>query len=304
MRILAVTLYAGENELDACLASVARQSLPAAEHLVLRHLPKREAHETLFGTFVRRRDEFDLLIKVDADMVLKSDRLFEGVARRFEADPAMQVLAIKIDDWYTRRRVSGLNCFRNTIDYRPNGDAVFTDRFGYDRRAYRRDDRDLAPAADHCPDPAPFQALHFGVHRGVKAVVAAARGMHETAWMRHRDIELTWRHFQHNPDPRLALACLGGEWGLQGRFGADQLDYDNAAVRAAFETWVGEPVEAVAEEVRGLRSAEFGRDLPWPVRHELRRGGWNLPWRLAVPLPARAAAAKLLGRTLGGCKRT
>ena len=96
MKILAVTLFAGENERDACLASVAGQTHPAVEHWVIENLPKREAHEKMFGGFLARRDEFDVMIKVDADMVLCRDDLFKKIAARFAADSAMQVLGIKV----------------------------------------------------------------------------------------------------------------------------------------------------------------------------------------------------------------
>lgn len=301
MRILVTTLYAGENEFEDCVESVRTQTLAPVEHLIIENLPKREAHEKLYGTFMRRRDEFDLLIKVDADMVLCSNDLFSEIVSRFEHEPEMWVLGIKVRDFYTDRLMSGLNIYRNTIAWSANGDMVFTDQFDLEPGRYRRDDRMLAPAAHHCPDPSPFQAFHFGVHRGVKAVVALKRSFYETAYMRYREIELTWRHFQRIRDPRLGLAVLGGEYALQGNFTDTQLDRDNPEVQAVFEHHCNADASRLDRQIRELRRGNSIR-WPWWVRMEIRRGGFWMPFRCLVPVPLRKAGI-ITAEKLCGCYR-
>ncbi len=289
MRILVGTMSTGENERERSRASVQRQTHPALEHLLIENLPNREAHEKLYGTFLARRDEFDLLVKVDADMVLRSDELFAGLVEVFAAQPSRQLLELKVHDWYTDRSMSGLNTYRNTIRWAPTGDVVFTDRFGLGGgRASREVQRKLAPAAWHCPDPSPYQAFHFGVHRGVKAAVAAKRGLHETAYQRCREVERVWRHFCRAGDVRLGLAALGGELGMQGVVGGDELDYHNPAVGQLFTKYAQWDRAALAAEVRGRRGGE-GATWPWWVRMERRRGGRRLAiaGRCVVPVPAR-----------------
>ena len=288
MKILVATLYAGENEFERCVASIRAQTLAPVEHLIIENLPKREAHEKMFSAFINHRDRFDLLVKVDADMVLCSENLFAGIVRRFQDDPRMQVLGIKVYDYFTDCKMSGLNTFRNTIDWSPNSDNVFTDQFDFDRSGYRRDDRALAPAAKHCCNPSPFQAFHFGVHRGVKAAVALRRRLYETAYMRYREIELTRRHFQRVRDPRLGLAVLGGEYALQGRFDDTQLDYGNPEVRDAFEDIHDTDTARLDSQIRRLRRADHGH-WPWWVRMEIHRGGFWAPLRCLVPIPLRKA---------------
>ena len=121
MRILVGTLYCGEQEFDDSVASVKGQTHPPAEHLVIERQPKRLGHEQLFGTFMQRRDDFDLLVKVDADMVLCRHELFAGIVERFRADDSMVVLSIKVHDYFTDRPASGLNCYRNTLRWNPTG---------------------------------------------------------------------------------------------------------------------------------------------------------------------------------------
>ena len=310
MKILVGTMYAGERERERCLASVARQTLPAAEHMIIENLPKREAHERLYGTFVSRRGSFDLLIKVDADMVLCRDDLFARIAERFAQRPAMELLSVRVHDWFTDRLMNGLNSYRNTIEWSPSGDVVFTDQFGAGnggRGRYGRD-AELAPAAWHCPDPGGFQAFHFGVHRGVKAAVAAERGLHESAYMGWRELAWTWRHLRRVGDVRLGLAAVGGELGVSGVIGPHQLDYHDAEVREWFARFadcgVQELVEAVSRQRRQAGAGGGGGSGPWWWRMERRRGGgWPaVLGRAAVPVPLRKAAT-ITARRLGGVRR-
>ena len=229
------------------------------------------------------------MVKVDADCVLCRDDFLERVVALFEQRPNVQLLEVKLFDWYTQRRMSGINAYRRSIAWRSHGEHVFNDHMEIPKAAIYKDRRDLAPAAVHCPDPLPWQAFHFGVHRGVKAAVATARGMHDKARLRQRELEWTWKQFKRNPDPRLGLACLGGEWGLQGRFDDRQLDYGNSDVRAAFKEVAPMPAAKLRDRVERLRRADHGA-LPWFVRHELRRGGLTLPLRLVTPLPLRVMA--------------
>jgi len=280
-------MHTVENEFDRCVASIEGQSFRDFEHRVISGKPNREAHEACYGGFMDRRDDFDLLIKVDADMVIRSPDLFAKIAAWFETDPQMQILTIGVMDYFTGRLVSGLNTYRNTIRWAPTGDMVFTDQFPMSRKTLVSDNRRLAPAADHCPDPSPFQAFHFGLHRGVKAAVSAQRGMHGSLYRRCQDLGLTWHRFRVNRDRRLGLAALGGELALAGRFGEQDLSYTNPKAADAFERYSSLDSDAIASEVRALRGTGTGR-WPWRWRMETLRGpAWSLPVRLTTPQPIR-----------------
>ena len=108
MRAFVGTLYSGENELEECLASIRMQTLTNYEHQVIRNLPNALAHRTLFQTFLDRSKEFDILIKVDADMVLCSDRLFENIVQKMIENPEIEVFAIAVQDFFTGVFINGL----------------------------------------------------------------------------------------------------------------------------------------------------------------------------------------------------
>lgn len=298
MRILVGTLYTIENEFDACCAAIARQTLPAAEHLIIRNKPNKEAHDTLYGTFARRRDEFDLLIKVDADMVLARDTVFEEIVEQFARSPDLDLLKIGLHDFFTDRLIGSLNAYRNIPAW--GSDAVFTDSVGVPATRTRIDMSDLAPVADHCPDPSPFQAFHFGVHKGVKAAHALDHDLHARLEEHLGNIEATWQHFRRNPDPRLGLATLGGELALRGDYAIQHVDYDHPFLEAEFNTRYAASTSAQFRSmVEALRRTRWGW-LPWRLRMEALRGSWGrFTIRLILPPPLIHQIARCRNRHAG-----
>lgn len=286
MRILVVTLYSGENEFDECIASIQRQTYQSFEHLVIRDLPKREAHHRLFGEFMRRRDELDLLVKVDADMVLLRDNLFEQIVEKFARTPELIRLLIELDDFFTGRRMWGLNVYRNTLEWEARDDLVFTDRVNVAPEATRYDDCELAPAAVHCGNPSPFQAFHFGVHRGFKACEAIRREEWMTLYHRLRELADARRRFSELQDLRLGLAALGGELALQGKFAATELSYTNPRVEQIFKQYVDCSYAELNRLIRENCRRNFGFVAPMWRAELLRGASFTLPLRCLLPRAA------------------
>lgn len=298
MRILVGTIYSGENEFSESVEAVKRQRYGVAEHLVIQGLPLQEAAHSLFAKFFSPAREFDLLVKVDADMVLAHEGIFEGIVSRFESDERLQLLSIGVRDFYTDQIIGSLNAYRSTIEWVPDFDPLAPDRVTVprDRRAY--DHTSLAPAAWHCPNPSPLQAFHYGLHRGAKAYAAARRRDSRQLRAQLGMFEKTWRHYRRKPDRRLVMAALGGEVGLTGRFGGQFVSYADPGVAEAFRTYEHHSTEQLESEVRRFRRRSFGF-LPDRWRLEvLRDGRLTLPLRLLVPYAIRRRAAKAATRTL------
>jgi len=280
MRILVGTLYTVENEFEECVASIRRQTYQDFEHLVIRGLPKAKAHSRLYGAFVERAGDFELLIKVDADMVLTSNNLFADIVSAFERDRDLALLGIYVWDFFSDQLIEGLNTYRNTLRFL-QPDSLFTDK-AIDRTGVklRRDRADLAPAAIHCKNPSPLQAFHYGIHKALKAMqFGRPASIRQTRSLRgHWSIlEGTWQHFLKCADTRLALAVLGGELGLQRRFTVEHLDYSNPYVSQVLEDYSGLSVEELREEILDLREANWGF-LPSKVRA-------NVLWLLNTQQP-------------------
>jgi hypothetical protein len=220
MRILVGTLYTIENEFEECCRSIEAQSYDNYEHLVIRNLPKQEAHEKLFRTFMKNADSYDLLIKIDADMVITDVEFLEKVVNKFQNDPELDLLLIAIHDFFTDDMLIGINIFRNTVRWNLGKEALFTDRT-YDYKSIRKKEKDyteIAPAAVHCHNPGPFQAFHYGFHRGMK-VMDRKRFL--------GDLEPVIEHYRRTRDDRLAYALMGANTAFTNRFTVDHISYND-----------------------------------------------------------------------------
>ncbi len=295
MRILVGTLYSGEHEFDRCVEAVRNQRHACAEHLIIRGLPLRDAADQLFARFFSSR-EFDLLVKVDADMVLTHDGIFEGIVSRFQDEPGLQLLSIGVQDFYTDQMIGSLNAYRNTIPWEPCPDRLAPDRVVVPKDRRANDDRTLAPAAWHCPDPWPVQAFHFGLHRGAKTYAAARLRDMQQLKAQLGMLDKTLRTYRRRADRRLLLAVLGGELAMTGRFGAQFVSYQDPAVVAAFGPYEHAPVAELEAAVVRLRRGNWGF-VPPALRIEMLRPDWiTLPFRLLVPYSLRKAASKAVAK--------
>jgi len=167
VKVLVGILYTGENEWEECQQSIAQQTLAPVEQLTIAWLPNEQAHQLLYQSFESKKDEVDYFVKIDADMVLRKSTFFEGVVDLFNRQPSVDHLEIPVFDHFLEREILGLNCFRSTVSRKSGKNSIFTDACFIGKEKYR-DWEILAPAADHCPDPSPFQSYHYGVHKAVK----------------------------------------------------------------------------------------------------------------------------------------
>lgn len=258
MRVLVGTLHSEENELEACRQAIAGQRGVDFEHFVISGLPNREAHEALYRRFMERAADFDCFVKVDADMVLTREDLLLRIAERLRDRPEIDQLEIAVHDFFTDGLVFGLNAFRSGVRFPPRPEGLFVDSTPVRGRQIERDRSELAPAALHCPDPSPFQAFHFGLHKALKWSEAEGSGQRERA-LRHRsNVERTWAQLRRREDRRLLLACLGAELALAGRLDGARVDYADAATRRLFDAWRGRGDAELRARAEALRATRRG----------------------------------------------
>ena len=201
MRVLVGTFVTIENEFEECVESIARQTYRNYHHVIVRNLESLDAHRILYGTFTERAAEFDLLIRVDADMVVENHQLFAWIVEQMTLRPAIEMLTIDIHDYFTDRLISGLHTYRSTVKFpaddpiQPDHVVVAKDRLQVERSA-------VGFGVRHCADPSPLQALHYGIHRGVKLREWMRRGDAPHTYWYAALIRQTWRNYV----PRTARA--------------------------------------------------------------------------------------------------
>lgn len=269
IKLLVGTLYSSENEYDECIKSIANQSYTDFDHIIIKDLPNKEAHTTLFSSFLQSKDDYDFLIKVDADMVISDSQLFAKIVAKMAELPEIQILSIAVHDFFSDQLIYGLNTYRNTVRWDFAKENLFVDIPEVGRDGYLFDDRELAPAAVHCADPSPYQAFHYGVHRGLKMVQPEQEAIREssrrTKWT---GMERTWGHYQRTNDRRLGLACIGAELAYAGVFSIKDLDVTNPRIDQVLQKFLGLNDQALHTEVMRCRLLNFGF-LPSSTRRKL-----------------------------------
>nr|WP_281720365.1 hypothetical protein [Nitrosomonas nitrosa] len=233
-RILVGTLRSIENEFESCCEALRQQSLQTFEHFVISGLPKLEAHDALFHAFMARSHEFDMFLKLDADMVLTRPTMLAELSACFSEDKGLQLLTVGVHDFFSARLVNGLHMFRSDVRWNPRGDVLFTDVNEVDKFRTRLDFDVLAPAALHCPNPSPFQAFHYGLHRGLKIRAALSEGRSTYVQIHLANVDALWANFKRVGDRRLGLAALAVELALRGDFDHDDISYTNPRAESIF----------------------------------------------------------------------
>jgi len=133
--------------------------------------------------------------------------------------------------------IFGLHAYRNTVRWPKTDENLFVDACPLVTPAESiQDDRELAPAAWHCPDPSPFQAFHYGVQKAVK-LVQPDRENKLTGYLHFywRVINRLHTVFYRTQDIRIGFAALGAEIGLRGGISPAQLSYSDPRLRDFFE---------------------------------------------------------------------
>ncbi len=152
----------------------------------------------------------------------------------FAADPELGLLQVAVYDFFTDQLIFGQHNYRNTIRWDTRTDQLFTDKQTTSQKRVN-DSSKLAPAAFHCPDPSPFQAFHFGVHKAVKVMQVGAANKRVEPRNIHWDNFLRTRaHFKRNDDIRLGYAVLGAEIAFKQRFTYRQVDYGDRLLQQHF----------------------------------------------------------------------
>ena len=297
MKILVGTLFSIENELEQCSESIRRQNHPHVEHFVVRGLPNRQAHATLYERFMERAGDSDLFVKIDADMVLANESLFSNLVERFEKQPEIRHAEIAVHDFFTDGPVWGLHAWRSDVRWPSRGAGLFVDESPVDGEEHTKEWTDLAPAAFHCPDPSPFQAFHFGLHKALKIQEALAMRSRVRLAYHWENVEATHAHYQRLGDRRLLLASLGAELTLAGGFSPAHVDYTNPEAARSCARWETLCDSEILGEVRRLRRRNrFGLPAPWRLRQlGLRCEGLDASLRRVLIASPRSALRRWLG---------
>ena len=265
-RALVLSMYAGEQEFESCREALGGQLSAAFTHLVIRDLPNRQAHAELYRSIMAERANYDVFIKLDADMVLTGRDALSRIVACFERVSDLDHLVFGVADWFTGTDIIGLHAFSNRVSWETSDDRLFVDPDPHfpGRKLVVAHPR---PAlVEHSPNPSPFQAFQFGVHRGVKAcqrgISAGSRQPH-AARVHWSYLGRLWRHYRLDGDYRLGLAVLGADLVLGGFSAAEPGDRHDGDLRTAYEEVRALSEEDLRKRLEPVWSGWLTRQLRW-----------------------------------------
>jgi hypothetical protein len=236
VRVLIGTLYTGENEFEQSKRSLQQQTYTQWEHVVYEHLPNKEAHDRLYRTFMEQSDEFDLFVKLDADMVFRSRTSLPTLVNLFRSEPDLDHAILAVHDWASDTLIMGLHAYSDRATWEASDEDLFVDHSPRvpGKRLSTKDPP--APIVDHSPDPSPLQAFRFGVHRALKVV---QRGRSDLSVFRSRMqwnlLTNVWRRFCQTHNRRLGLIVYGAESAIAGHIRQAAYAGDGDELRRWFE---------------------------------------------------------------------
>lgn len=216
-------MYSGENEYEECKEMIFAQTYKNFDHFVYENLSYKEAHDRLYGDFMEKAEIYDILIKIDADMVLREKTFFQYIVERFRNDNELDIITMALHDFYLDEMIWGMHAYRNTIKWDTGNEIVYTDRMHL-KDNVRKHDWVEEIFAEHCKNPAPFQAFHFGFHRGLKAVQPdRIKARLDGNYIKIHKLQ---KNYAKRKDIKLAYALAGAEYMLSGYFSETNISYN------------------------------------------------------------------------------
>lgn len=210
--ILIITLYCGENEIDACKKSVRTQNWQGRiDHIIIADKNNIDAHAACYRTIMDRSAEYDLFIKLDADMVFCHDNAVADMVllRHKHHNPLHCVFPVH--DMLPGRLSIGIHMFARGCQWAiENHDPLFIDANPLNAPPVKIYDAQ-PPLVTHMPDPSDFQSWHFGMHRAAKAFQWTREEPHPQGLESFRILRACAARYKKTGDPRIKMALMGAE---------------------------------------------------------------------------------------------
>lgn len=229
-------MYSGENEIDANRRSLRKQTNKNWKQATIEGLSNEAAHRHLYRLFTERQPDFDLFVKLDADMVFASECSLELMVGLFERFPELDHAVLPVRDWASGLDIHGIHVFSDRVSWNHGDDQLFVDRdpvYPGKKLAKRRLSE---PLVLHSPDPSPWQAFRFGAHRALKML------QRERKRLRLHRSRNQWRlllavsdRVRRDGDRRRGLVLAGADRAVRGEVDRDDYADKGSGVREVFE---------------------------------------------------------------------
>lgn len=212
-KILMITLFCGENEYSACKDSVKSQDYTAQlDHVFIENLPNIEAHQKCYQTIMDHADEYDLFIKLDADMVFTRDTAISDIVHFWNENTHPDHMIFSVHDFISDQNMIGVHVFSKNCKWNLNThDGLFVDPSPLYNGARTKTWAAPAPFIFHASDPSDFGAYHFGMHRAIKAFQWGRWNADMQGLGALKTLLAVADHYKRTHNEKARLALMGAE---------------------------------------------------------------------------------------------
>jgi len=209
-KLLIITMHSGENELEECKSSLKMQTFQNFRHEIISGLENRAAHQKLYARCMEESANFNYFLKLDADMVLSNKDALHFIINTAMRNPDADLIAFTVFDFYTDSPIWGINLFSNRATWSPVKEGLFVDEQpAFPGRKLKVFDYPN-PHVLHSPNPSPYQAFVFGLHRALKVVQFDRRvPLLGHSYIQLKTINALWKKQKKVRDLRLTFALTG-----------------------------------------------------------------------------------------------
>ena len=250
-------MESGENEFQECIQELNTQTGISVTYFVISDKPNKEAHDELYKTFMLRASETDIFVKLDADMILSHHRVLEQMSNYLKSNKSIIRLTVAVHDIISDQLVCGMHAWQNTMTWNSRDSNLYTDRSPLPHGKYAIDYKLIAPAARHCPNPSPFQAFHYGMHRGIKLTDSIALFSSDGVFLPHYNYYKNTVNAYKKEQLYIRIrALIGFEVAIAGRLSIADVNYTNKRANTLFLELCGNKPKMELQKIwNSLRSA-------------------------------------------------
>jgi hypothetical protein len=265
----------GEQEYEKALASIHRQGFTDWDLFEIKNKSNAVAHQELYQKFMASAPNYEIFLKLDADMVLRASTALATLKAMFDAPDVDQVMT-NVYDWPSGLLIPGMQAFSNKVIWPENRDLLMVDTTPIFPGKSLVFTHDPAPLADHMPDPSKLQSLRYGIHRALKAIQPDRtvkehwRGSFQWDLLKN-----VWRRYREAGDVRRVYTLLGADIVLgEGDFDRKRLlidyagDYTSQIYAALVKKYGNSPGKGLSRawKLEALNDARWSANLdapPW-----------------------------------------
>jgi hypothetical protein len=169
-KIFVTTAYSGENEFEACCKSVNSQKGVDVEQYIVKNKPILEAFNEMYQAWESVKHKYDMLIQVDADMIMKDDNQFNYINSAFNNNFNYNYGVFPVQDFFTMTKIWGIACYKPSIQFNVLKDKYAPDgEYNQENRVKIPNSLSMTHVAFHSSMPTLRTAFHYGWHRELRS---------------------------------------------------------------------------------------------------------------------------------------